>query len=235
MGEPVWNGFLTSQDRKLLAATGPAAIYGFGQRPAVLSVDNYRAGVGDRPEPLLEAIRTWPNSTGLAGWAALEQIAALLAAARVADIPVIHTTGLGYEESGIPGWRAGGANRTSRDAMDDTYRRRYEFVEQAAPLTSEVRIKKNAPSAFFGTALLGYLIGNNIDTLIVCGQTASGCVRATVVDGCAYRFHMIVVEECVYDRYESARAVNLFDIDQKYGDVVSLEDATTWLKGNIGR
>jgi nicotinamidase-related amidase len=63
----------------------------------------------------------------------------------------------------------------------------------------------------------------------VCGESVSGCVRATVTDGCAYRLHMIVVEECVYDRHEASRAMNLFDIDQKYGDVLSLAEVTEWI------
>jgi maleamate amidohydrolase len=50
------------------------------------------------------------------------------------------------------------------------------------------------------------------------------------VDGCSYRLRMIVVEECIYDRHEAARAINLFDIDQKYGDVVSLSHTLNWMK-----
>jgi hypothetical protein len=55
-------------------------------------------------------------------------------------------------------------------------------------------------------------------------------VRATVVDGCAYRLHMVVVEDCVYDRHEASWAISLFDIDQKYGDVVALDAALGWLE-----
>ncbi len=102
-------------------------------------------------------------------------------------------------------------------------------MEQGAPLPGEVVLRKTAPSAFFGTPLAAHLLGQRIDTLIVCGETVSGCVRATVVDGCSYRLHMIVVEECVYDRHEAARAINLFDIDQKYGDVVSLRAVLDWI------
>jgi nicotinamidase-related amidase len=92
-------------------------------------------------------------------------------------------------------------------------------------------LKKTAPSGFFGTPLLAHLIAQHIDTLIVCGESVSGCVRATVTDGCANRLHMVVVEECVYDRHEATRAINLFDIDQKYGTVVSFDEAVTWMAG----
>ncbi len=224
----IWEPYLTDRDRAHLAACGPKVPYGFGERAAVLSLDNYRGAVGDRPEPLLDAIRTWPNSTGLEGWAALGRIAELLAAARAAGVPVIHVAGMAEEESGVGRWRRHGRNPPQSDG-DTRYRRRYDIVEQAAPLPGEVVLRKTAPSAFFGTPLAAHLLGQRIDTLIVCGETVSGCVRATVVDGCSYRLHMIVVEECVYDRHEAARAINLFDIDQKYGDVVSLRAVLDWI------
>jgi nicotinamidase-related amidase len=180
---------------------------------------------------MLEAIKTWPNSTGPAAWEALDKIAVLLAAARAAGLPVIHVTGLAEEESGIPGWSARRHPRkpSADPATEDRHRRRYDIVEQAAPLPGEVVLKKTAPSAFFGTPLLAHLTAGGFDTLIVVGEAVSGCVRATVVDGCSYRLNMIVVEECVYDRHEATRAMNLFDIDQKYGDVISLEETLAWI------
>jgi nicotinamidase-related amidase len=235
MVERIWDRFLTEEDKAHLAASREKKGYGFGKKAAVLSVDNYRNGVGDRPEPLLEAIKTWPSSTGLPGWKALGHISELLAAARKARIPVIHTTGLGEEESGMPNWtaRRGGRGKDQRtEEEQERFLRRYDIVEQAAPLPGEVVLKKNSPSAFFGTPLAAHLIGEGIDTLLVCGESASGCVRATVVDGCSYRLHMIVVEECVYERHEASLAMSLFDMDQKYGDVISLSAALDWLKGD---
>jgi nicotinamidase-related amidase len=229
----VWDAFLTEQDKAHLAASAPTRRRGFGSKAAVLSIDNYRKALGDKPEPLLEAIRTWPASTGLAGWDAAERIAKLLDIARAAGIPLIHLTGLAEEESGIPAWAAklGGRHGLSGKTPEelDRHTRRFDFIEQAAPLPGEVVLKKTAPSGFFGTPLLAHLISEGIDTLIVCGESVSGCVRATVTDGCANRLHMVVVEECVYDRHEACRAINLFDIDQKYGDVVSLAEVVEWI------
>lgn len=237
MVERIWERFLTEQDKAHLAASPSKGTYGFGNRAAVLSVDNYRKAIGDRPEPLLEAIKTWPGSTGLDGWAALERTVELLAAARAAQIPVIHLTALSEEESGMPGWgaRLGGRHRSTPRTPEelDRHRRRLDIVDQAAPLDGEVVLRKTAPSAFFGTPLAAHLIGAGIDTLIVCGESVSGCVRATVVDGCSLRFRMIVVEECVYDRHEASRAINLFDLDQKYADVISLDEVTDWMSGSV--
>jgi nicotinamidase-related amidase len=117
--------------------------------------------------------------------------------------------------------------RTPEEA--DRHSRRLDIVEQAAPLPGEVVLKKTGPSAFFGTPLAAHLIGQGVDTIIVCGESVSGCVRATVVDGRSYRLNVIVVEDCVYDRHEASRAINLFDMDQKYADVISLDEVTAWL------
>lgn len=236
--ERVWDRFLTDQDQAHLAASAPKGRYGFGSRAAVLSVDNYRKAVGDEPEPILQAIETWPGSTGLAGWQALENIEKVFAAARAVDIPIIHMTGLAQEESGIPGWgsRLGGrhASRPKTPEELDRHARRLEIVEQAAPLDGEVVLKKTAPSSFFGTPLASHLIGQGIDTLMVVGESVSGCVRATVVDGCSLRLHMIVIEECVYDRHEASRAINLFDMDQKYGDVMPVDEVLEWIADHPG-
>lgn len=228
----VWDRFLTEADRAHLAVARPKVPYGFGEHVAVLSVGNCRDVAGDWPEPLLEAVKAWPNSTGPAAWDALDKIAVLLAAARAGGLPVIHVTGLAEEDSGIPGLsaRCRPCKPSADPAAEDRHRRRYDIVEQAAPIPGEVVLRKTAPSAFFGTPLAAHLIANGIDTLIVVGAAVSGCVRATVVDGSSYRLRMLVVEECVYDRYEATRAISLFDIDQRYGDVISLDEILAWIK-----
>ena len=238
MVDRVWDPFLTEQDKAHLAASSDKGRYGFGQRAAVLSVDNYRKAVGDHREPLLEALKTWPGSTGSAGWDALDRTVELFAAARAAGLPVIHLTALAEEDSGMPGWgaRLGGRHSSRPTTPDeaDRYSRRLDIVEQAAPLAGEVVLRKTAPSAFFGTPLAAHLLGAGIDTLIVCGESVSGCVRATVVDGCSLRLRMIVVEDCVYDRHEASRAINLFDMDQKYADVISLDEVKQWIATQTG-
>ncbi|HEY2043473.1 MAG TPA: isochorismatase family protein [Jatrophihabitans sp.] len=237
MTQRIWDAYLTSADKRHLGQGRPKTPYGFGLKTAVLSVDNYRAAIGDEREPMMDSIKKWPNSTGLAGWEALDKIADLLAAARAAGLPVIHVKGMAAEDSGIPGWRARRGERGTigeDEAARDRYRRRYDIVEQARPLPGEVVLAKTAPSAFFGTPLMSYLMGQGIDTLIVVGEAVSGCVRATVVDGCSYRLRMIVVEDCVYDRHEATRAMNLFDIDQKYGDVISLSQTLKWIADQPG-
>ncbi len=98
-----------------------------------------------------------------------------------------------------------------------------------APLDGELVIRKAAPSAFWGTPLAGLLTGLGIDTLVVAGETTSGCVRATVVDAKSHRYRVVIPEPCVFDRSEASHALSLFDLDQKYADVVSLEKALSYV------
>lgn len=230
----VWESFLTEQDRALVANRAARAPR-FGERPALVLIDLYRWVFGDEPQPLLETVRTWPGSCGLAAWDAIPPLQRLLATAREAGIPIIHTTGLG--DFAIHEWAKGaGGERFDRSdpASIDRYRRRFDIIEEVAPLPGELVIRKASPSAFWGSPLIGHLIDHQVDTIIVGGESTSGCVRATVVDGCTYRFHMIVVEECVFDRTEATHAIDLFTMDRKYADVVQLGEALAYLHRMTG-
>ena len=234
MAERVWDSYLTAQDRAHLAMTEPRAV-GFGQRPALLLVDLYRWVYGDEPQPLLEAVQDWPGSCGLAAWEAIPHIQTLLDASRKAGLPVVHVTGL--SDSGVESWSAlkrtlpGAAKpNTAQDAAAlERQQRRFDIIDECAPIADEAVLYKTAPSAFWGTPLLGHLNYLGVDTIITCGESTSGCVRASVVDGCTNRYRMIVVEECVFDRHQAAHAINLFDMNQKYADVLPLAEVLEWL------
>lgn len=232
MAERVWDRFLTDGDRAHVALH-PAPRKGLGDRPALLLVDLYRWVFGDRPEPLLESVKTWPGSCGLNGWTALPHIQRLLAAARSHGIPVIHVTGL----EGMPGWRDASPRGPARDpeGAAERRRRRYEIVDEVAPIDGEVVLRKTAPSAFWGTPLRGLLTSLHVDTLVVAGESTSGCVRATVVDAKAERYRIAIPEPCVFDRHEAPHAINLFDIDQKYADVMPLDDVLDYLARHDAR
>jgi maleamate amidohydrolase len=221
VAERVWDRFLTEQDRAHVASKRSDRRWGVGQKPAVLLIDLYRWVFGDEPEPLLESIKRWPGSCGLAGWNALPHIQELIRTAREVGVPVIHVTGL----DGVPGWgETPNSKPDTRPEMQDRIRRRYQIVDEVAPVDGEWVLHKTSPSAFYGTPLVGLLNGLRVDSLIVAGESTSGCVRASVVDGCTNRFRMTVVEECVFDRHEACHAINLFDMNQKYADVLSLSE-----------
>jgi maleamate amidohydrolase len=95
-----------------------------------------------------------------------------------------------------------------------------QIVPELIPLRSETILRKTQPSAFFGTGYAEQLRKLGVDTVIVTGCTTSGCVRATVVDAMSYDFRTIVARDCVGDRSLQAHDANLFDIEQKYADLM---------------
>ena len=229
MAERVWDRFLTEQDKATLLGRPPRPV-GFGERPALLLIDLYRWVFGDKPEPVTEAIKTWPGSCGLAGWEALPHIQKLLTKAREVEIPIIHITGI--DGVAIEPWsfRRDGAKRANMNEEQlDRFRRRFQIVDEVKPIPGETVLKKTSPSAFWGTPLIGHLNFLGVDTVITCGESTSGCVRASVVDGTTNRLRMIVAEECVFDRHQACHAINLFDMNQKYADVVPLNDILKYL------
>jgi nicotinamidase-related amidase len=231
----VWDRFLTEQDKAHLAQAKDRRV-GFGQRPAILNVDLYRWVFGDEPLPLLDGVKDWPGYTGLMGWEAVPHIQRLLSEARAAGVPVCYVTGMVDEDSGVTGWNEavhhdGGRRRAAGDPVArDRYARRYDIIDEIAPQPGDVVLRKTAPSALWGTPLMAQLNHLGIDTLLVTGESTSGCVRASVVDAASYRFRVQVVEECVFDRHEACHAINLFDMHQKYADVISIDAAVNYLR-----
>jgi maleamate amidohydrolase len=146
---------------------------------------------------------------------------ALFAAARRAGLPIIYTTRHA---------NSGGVHSTNRNLgqeTDDTY----DIKAELAPAPGDLVIYKERASAFFGTPLIAYLQQKRINSLIICGESTSGCVRASTVDAYSYGFHNVVVEECSYDRSPLSHKVNLFDLHHKYADVMHVEDVLAHLDG----
>jgi maleamate amidohydrolase len=189
-----------------------------GVAPALVLVDLENNFTGDRPESILESIRRYRYSCGQHAWESLPHIRRLLDASRAAGLPVIYTRGADDPE----------------DATPDERRNGREIVRPVAPAAGERVFEKRAASAFYAGGFLPHLIHAHVDTLLVCGCTTSGCVRATVVDGASHGFRTVVVAECVFDRAELPHRVNLFDMAAKYAAVWSLADTLEWLRARLG-
>jgi nicotinamidase-related amidase len=226
----VWDRYLTDRDRAVYEAAGYGDKLGFGERPAVLVVDVNYAFVGPEPAPILESIKLWRNSCGEEGWAGVAAIAKLLAAAREKSLPIFYSTNLDLRPDGFGKglWRN---RRKLEDRRLATGISPNEIVAEIAPQPRDVVIRKLRPSAFFGTPLASYLVELQVDTLLVCGTTTSGCVRASVLDAFSCGYRVAVVEECTFDRGEVSHAINLFDMNAKYADVVSLQAASEYVRG----
>ena len=237
MTQRVWDAFLTAQDKASLSER-PHLNFGFGERPAFVLIHLYRWVFGDRSQPLLEAIKEWPGSCGPTGWDALPHIQKLLEAARKAAIPIVHITGLDVADTGVVGWSEQGRTTPSKRSdpkLADKVRRRFDIVDEVAPRPGETYLRKTSPSAFWGTPLIAHLNANRVDTILIAGESTSGCVRATVVDGRTNRFKMIVAEECVFDRHQACHAINLFDMHQKYADVLPVAEVVEHLASRTSR
>jgi nicotinamidase-related amidase len=233
MTERVWDKFLSEQDKAHLAKRGSGEhSVGFGEKPGILLIDLYRAVFGDRPQPLLEAIEEWPQSCGMAAWDAVPHIQELLAVGRELEIPITHVTMLtntGVEGWGVPRGRRPGQRKPAIKPVGSPDPN-HEIIPEVGPIPGEAVIRKASPSAFWGTPLIAHLQVQEVDTLIVVGESTSGCVRASVVDACTYRFKVVIAEEGVFDRHEAPHAINLFDLNQKYADVLPTSQVIQMLR-----
>ncbi|MEA2768519.1 MAG: maleamate amidohydrolase [Acetobacteraceae bacterium] len=99
-----------------------------------------------------------------------------------------------------------------------------QFVPELTPAPGEAVFRKKHASAFFGTDLVAWLAFRRIDTLLVAGCTTSGCVRASVIDASAHNVRPIVITDCVGDRAVGPHEANLFDMGQKYADLLSMDE-----------
>ena len=195
---------------------GFATPLGLGQAPAVLVID-FVLGFTD------------PAHFGGGNIGeAITRTKELLAIARAQGWPVAHTRVV-YADDGsdcgsftlkVPALR----KLTETNPLS-------QIVEEVAPLPGEVVIRKRHASAFFGTDLASWLAFRRIDTVLVAGCTTSGCVRASVIDASAHNLRPIVLTDCVGDRAIGPHEANLFDMGQKYADLMSVED----LRATLGR
>ena len=212
-----WDGVVTEEEKEIYRAAGFGKPSGLGNRPALLIIDVQYRTVGTKPAPFREAVKEFPTACGQVGWDAVRNIERVLALFRERGWPVLYPY-VSMKESFDTGRLA-----EKVPALMTVAAKGYEFVREVAPREGDILLPKKHPSAFFGTPLASYLVDLQADTLVVTGCTTSGCVRGTVVDGFAFNFKVAIPHECVYDRGPTAHAVNLFDMSEKYADVMTTE------------
>lgn len=190
---------------------------GYGRRPALVVIDFTLAYTTPGSPFYAEGVVRAVNAT-----------MPLLAAARAARAPVIHTR-VEYHPSGADGgWFVRKVPALRQLVAGEPLA---QIDPRVAPLAEEVVLVKQYPSPFFGTPLAPMLVGLGIDTLILAGCSTSGCVRAGALDGVQHGYRVIVPRECVGDRHDAPHDANLFDINAKYGDVVARDEVIAWLGG----
>jgi maleamate amidohydrolase len=212
-----WNDVVDDEIREIYEAYHRDTYV--GARPAILAIDLYNKAYLGGNRPVREVNREHPGSCGENAWRAVEPTQRLLAAARAAGIPVIYST-RHADTAGVAS-----TNRRKQTETEDLY----AIKEELAPLPGELVIYKERASVFFGTPLIAHLRRLGVESLILLGESTSGCVRATTVDAYSYGFHNTLVEECTYDRSMLSHKINLFDLHHKYADVMHVEDVIAHL------
>ncbi len=203
------------QAQQVYARAGLGGSVTPGSNPAVLVVD-FSCGFTD-PDCTLGADMT----------AEVEATRRLLDVARDRGFPIVFTT-IGFEKSGKDGalW----IEKVPTLGELELGGRWVDIDPRLDRRDDEVIVVKKGASGFFGTNLASVLIAQGVDTVLLCGATTSGCIRATAIDLLQYGFPTLVPRECVADRAQAPHEANLFDIQAKYADVVSVDEAISYLE-----
>ncbi|WP_114906523.1 isochorismatase family protein [Ornithinimicrobium murale] len=211
MSTSVLNQF--AEERQFYLDRGFGDRVGFGVQPALLVIDLARAWLDER------------SQLGASLDDVVEHAVELLAAARLAEVPVFFTT-----TAYAPGLLDRGAVINKKRPGRDLLVQDSEWVDLDPRLNrrdDEVLIVKQRASAFFGTTLLSQLVAKRVDTVILAGCSTSGCVRETASSAHDYNLHVIIAEEAVGDRSARAHANSLLDMDRSIGDVMAVADVVS--------
>ena len=190
------------------------------ERKALQRVD---AGMGNKPALIVvDIVNGFTDPTCPLGAEADEVVAAnvaLMDAFHKADLPVVLTTVIyrSDDEATVFRARVPALNLLTPDS---------EWVQfdPRLPLQdTDLQLEKRHASSFHGTNLDEWLKARSVDSVVVTGLTTSGCVRATAVDGLQNNYKVLVPREACGDRDPEAHNANLYDMNAKYADVVSLE------------
>jgi nicotinamidase-related amidase len=221
-GREFWPDVLDEETQRLLASRASRPL--LGKRPVVVAIDLYELAYAGGPRPVVELLGRYPESCGEFAWQALPNHVALFGAARAAGIHIVHVTYDPFIEADpthVQPTNRGG--RIPEAAL-------YQIKGELKPTSGEPIVYKKRASAFSGTPLIAYLNELRADSLITVGESTSGCLRASVVEGCAYGYPVVVVAECAYDRHDFIHRVSLLDMHLKYVTVISLERALNMME-----
>jgi maleamate amidohydrolase len=192
-----------------------------GERPALLAIDLYNLAYEGGARPVHELVSDHPSTCGEYAWAAIEPTRRLFAAARAAGLPIFYSTADADASARV---------MATERRVNRSDERSWEIRADFAPQPRDIVVRKQRASVFYGTPLIAHLNKLGVGSLIVCGESTSGCVRASVVDAYSNGYHTVVVEECTFDRHLLSHKINLFDMHHKYADVMHVEEVMEHLR-----
>ena len=194
-----------------------------GATPALLAIDLYELVYRGGSHPPHKIAKEYPSTCGQYAYEAIEPTKLLFAAARTAGLPIFYSTGDVRSASRPTFVSATKRVKPSIDSSD------YSIRPEFKPQPGDVIITKQRASAFYGTPLSAHLTQLGIQSVIICGESSSGCVRASAVDAYSHGYHVVLAEECCFDRSLLSHKVNLFDMHHKYCDVMHLDEVIAHL------
>lgn len=217
MTKRIWDSLLTERDKQVISKAGydkeGASSWesrGLGENPAVLVIDMQRLIVGE-DEPILDAVEEYRTAMGEIAWDAIDHIEPFLDVVRDHDLPVTYT-------------------RVIPSSYDDPGHPDLDIVDPIAPEKGETVVDKSYASAFYGTDLLSRLVQNSHDSVIIVGNSTSGCVRATAIDAKQNGFDVLLPQECIFDRIEASHKVGLLDLWMKYAEVLETAEVEEYVE-----
>ena len=193
-----------------------------GDKPGLLLIDLYNLVYEGGNHPVHDIEEEYTLTCGEYAWQAIDPTKRLIAAARAAQIPIIYST-RHIDTGAIFSTKSVVRRQRAPNA--------YEIFPAFAPQPGDTIIHKERASAFYGTPMIARLNKLGVRSLIVCGESTSGCVRNSVQDAYMNGYHVAIVEECTYDRNILSHKVNLFDMHHKYADVMHVEEVVDHLNG----
>ena len=183
-------------------------------------LESHSTGIGDYPAlVVVDMCKAFIDSSSPLGFECNELIQAninLVNKFRLNKFPVIFTTTIYRNPSEANVFRSKIPALNILEPESDAV----TFIDDLAPSIDEILIEKKFASAFFQTKLIDSLHKMKADSIVICGVTTSGCVRATAVDSLQNNFPTTIAKDCVGDRDLDAHNANLYDLQSKYADVI---------------
>lgn len=219
---PTWREILTADDALVMEQYRRARTQSTSVQPtALILIDVVESFVGPNV-PVLEAQKVARTACGDRAWTAIPNIQRVLELARNEEWPVIFT--VVSQEQRVVGAATRGEARASSELSGE------RVIPELEPLEGEWVFGKNRASIFFATALVPYLVQRGITRVVLVGCSTSGCVRASAVDATSFGFDTKVIEDATFDRVQRLHESALFDIDAKYGEVLTTEELLNMAK-----
>jgi nicotinamidase-related amidase len=230
MIEHIWNDLLSDEDKAIIDAFPSDREAEFGERPMLIIIDCQPNYVGE-DKPILQQLDRWPSGGGEGAWASVRRIISLRNKAREHRVPVFYTKNVQRKTLEFDSF----STKTVRDQT------KYlegnpasELLPELEVSDGEVVIPKAYPSAFYGTPLLRYVLKLRIDTIIITGNSTSGCCRQTAVDAIQMGLNVGFVEDCITDRTTPSHKLGMLDMWYKYGCLTTSDAVKHYFKSRNG-